>query len=245
MSVDAIVIGAGGFGRETLDVIEAWNRANPGGREISVGVIDDAPSQVNLDRLARRGVVYLGSLDELVAREPRVDSFHYFVGVGDPGIRARIGARCKELGWRAGTVIHPSASVGSDVRMCEGVIVCGGVQISTNVTLGQHVHLNPGSVIGHDTSIGNVVSVNPGAIVSGDVTIEAGALIGAGAVVLQGVTVGTSALVGANSCVTRDVPSATTVLGVPARARVDPGDKPSKPGIALSKESAGECIARD
>lgn len=245
MHVDAIVIGAGGFGRETLDVIEAWNRANPGDREISVGVIDDAPSQVNLDRLARRGVAYLGSLDEMVAREPEADSFYYFVGVGDPATRARIGARCTELGWRAGTVIHPSASVGSDVRMCEGAVVCGGVQISTNVTLGRHVHLNPGSVIGHDTSIGDAVSVNPGAIVSGDVIIEAGVLIGAGAVVLQGITVGTSALVGANSCVTRDVPSATTVLGVPARARKNSVSKSVKTGHTSSKESAGECIGRD
>lgn len=72
----------------------------------------------------------------------------------------------------------------------EGTVVCGGAVISTNVKVGDHVHINPSAVIGHDTTIDAFVSINPNATVSGDVHLQEACLIGAGAVILQGLTVG-------------------------------------------------------
>lgn len=214
MASDAVVIGAGGFGRETLDVIEAWNDSGAGESFNVLGVIDDAPSEINIERLERRSYRYLGGFDALFALNA---PFLYFVGIGNPSVRARLVARCSEHDWRAGTVVHPSASVGSDTQLGEGTIICGGAQVSTNVRLGRHVHLNPASVVGHDTRIGDYTSVNPGAVISGDVAVGERVLVGAGSVVLQQLTVGADATVGASACVTRDVTATHTVMGIPAR----------------------------
>ena len=58
-------------------------------------------------------------------------------------------------------VVHPAATVGSAITLGEGVIVCAGAAISTNVRMGDHVHVNPNATIGHDAVLEPFVSVNP------------------------------------------------------------------------------------
>lgn len=217
VAIESVLIGAGGFGREVLDVVEAHNAVAgfAASSQIQiVGVVDDAPTQVNLDRLADRGYVHLGSVGDLLDRE---DPGRFLLGIGSPSIRLRVAERLENAGWLPVTVVHPRAVVGSVAEIGAGSIVCGGVQLSTNTRLGRHVHLNPNATVGHDAALGDYVSVNPAAVISGEVTVEPEALIGAGSTVLQGLRVGRRATVGAMACVTRNVPPGVTVKGVPAR----------------------------
>lgn len=212
-----VIVGAGGFGREAIDVIEA---ANETGEPVDLlGVVDSGPRDADLERLALRGVAYLGTEDEWFPVASGDERF--IVAIGSPVVREHVAHRFASAGLRATTAIHPRAVVGSQARIGSGVVIASGVQISTNVTIGDHVHLNPGSVIGHDATLADFVSVNPGAIVSGNVVVERATLLGAGSVVLQGLTVGSGSVVGAAACVTKNVASGTTVIGVPARRLTD------------------------
>ena len=214
MADGIVVIGAGGFGRETLDVIAAINAANGEALWDVIGVIDDTPADIQVGRLRDREIPLFGGIDD---NRELLDGTHYVIGIGSPATRARIAEKVETWGARPAVLVHPAAVVGTRVRISPGAVVCGGAQISTNVHLGRHAHINPGAIIGHDSVLEDFVSVNPGAIVSGEVAVGARTLIGAGATVLQGLNVGAGATVGASACVTKDVAPSAVVVGVPAR----------------------------
>lgn len=214
MTADLVLVGAGGFARETLDVIDAINNQSGDPIFTVVGVLDDSPTRVALERVAARGVNYLGTTVDWLAQPSRAE---YLVCIGNPRVRARIDLGFRAAGLHAATVIHPRATIGSLSQIGQGSVVCSGAEISTNVALGRHAHVNPNATIGHDAVLADYVSINPGAIISGEVSIGSETLIGAGAVVLQGLTIGTRSTVGASACVTRNVNDNTTVMGIPAR----------------------------
>lgn len=214
MAEDIVVIGAGGFGRETLDVIEAINAASDMPIWNVIGVVDDSPANVQLERIAQRKYEYIGTCARVTKS---VLPARFAIGIGSPETRSRLAEIFEVAGWIPATLIHPTATVGSEAMIGSGSTICSGVQLSTNTDLGRYVHLNPGVIIGHDTVLGEFVSVNPGAIVSGEVDIRARTLVGAGAVILQGLTVGNGAIVGASACVTKDVDANVTSIGVPSR----------------------------
>lgn len=213
MTLPLVIVGAGGFGRETVDVVLAQNAAASGPKYDLLGVVDSNPSSENLDRLRRSGIPYLGEESRWLAKGFETC---YLVGVGNPAVRRLISARFSDANNIPGLAIHPSATIGSLSTLGAGSIVCSGAQISTNVLVGMHVHINPNVTVGHDTFLDDYVSLNPGSIVSGDVRCEEEVLVGAGAVILQGLTVGAGSTVGAAACVTRNVDPDRTVKGIPA-----------------------------
>ena len=217
MKTDSIIIvGAGGFGRETIDVLKALHKAEPGLHPQLLGVVDDSPSEINLTRLKDLGVNYLGTISQSLDLAT-IDTL-FSVAVGSPSTRAKIANTIKAAGFGFATLIHPTAVIGSAFESGEGITICGGVQISTNVYLGSQVHINPNATIGHDAQLSDFVSINPGAIISGEVTIHRETLIGAGAVVLQGLSIAEQCIIGAAACVVRDVTSAGRILkGIPAK----------------------------
>ncbi|MET0414511.1 MAG: NeuD/PglB/VioB family sugar acetyltransferase [Actinoplanes sp.] len=215
MSLDIVVVGCGGHGREVLGIIRAVNAAAHGGPVWRVrGFVDDQPGEVNLKRVQRLEAPYLGSTARL-AEQPA--GTYLALGIGDPTARRAVDRRLATYGLPAAALVHPDATVGPDTVYGEGLIAFPGARVTTNVTLGRHVHLNQNSVVAHDCELGDHVSVNPLAAVSGDCRLGDGVLIGAGAVVLQKLRVGAGATVGAGACVVRDVPVGAVVKGVPAR----------------------------
>jgi sugar O-acyltransferase (sialic acid O-acetyltransferase NeuD family) len=204
------VIGAGGFGREALDVALSC------GRPVH-GVVDDAPTGTALRTLERLGVPFLGGMSDWL---PTARGQSFVVAVGAPAVRSQLGLAAVRSGASATSLVHPSASIGSLVTLGAGAVVCAHVTVGSNVRAGRHLHVNPGAVIGHDVELGDHVSLNPRSALSGDVLVGDRALIGAGAVVLRGLSIGRDAVVGAAAAVTHDVPPGTTVVGVPARKLV-------------------------
>lgn len=215
MTQKLVVVGAGGFGREVLDVIDAINfdHATTGASALEVvAVLDDGkPDPATLEPY---DVPHLGPVSDLADMPADVG---FVVGIGSPQLRRKIAEQYAERACP--TLVHPSATMGRAVQLGAGTVVCAGVRLTNNIHIGRHVHLNLNATVGHDAHLGDFVTVSPLVAVSGHVTLADDVMVGTGATLNPGVRVDAGAIVGSGAAVLRDVAAATTVVGVPARQR--------------------------
>lgn len=161
-------------------------------------------------------------LEEARTRHPQA---HIVIAIADPGARGRVAGKAERAGFRFTTLIHPRVERSEWVEIGSGSIICAGNIITTNIRIGQHVHINPGCTIGHDAVLGDFTTLAPGVHISGYVHVGASVYIGAGAVIINGTAeaplrIGAGAIIGAGACVTKSVESSITVVGVPAKPRL-------------------------
>lgn len=199
------IVGAGGFGRETLDAVLAAQPFSVADQKTSVGFLDDA----------RAGEVVRGRT--VLRPEDAEEAGSYVVAIANSEIRKRLASYLSGRGLHATSVVHPKAVISPDTSWARGCIMLGNCFISSSVSIGSHVQVNYGVTVGHDCVLEDFVTVLPGANVAGSVTLQEGATVGSGAVVLPGLTIGSGAVVGAGAVVTRSVTPGATVKGVPAR----------------------------
>jgi sugar O-acyltransferase (sialic acid O-acetyltransferase NeuD family) len=215
-----LLLGAGGFGRETAEVVHAVNevhRDRHGADRWDLrGFLDD-----DADRWGSvvSGTPVVGPVAALADdRDARA-----VVCAGNPRDRtakARIVDRLAGLGIgndRYATVVHPAASLARSCRLGVGTVVLAGVVATCDVTVGAHVGLMPQVVLTHDDHLADFVIAASGARLAGGVTVDTGAYLGAGCLIREGLHIGRWALVGMGAALTHDVPPAEVWAGIPAR----------------------------
>jgi len=211
MATPLILIGAGGFARETIELVRAINRDTPTWE--LVGLLDDDPELRGRELL---GVPVLGPC-AAVAEYPEARIVVCVASPRDPLRRLRLVARLGLRLDRYATLIHPRAVVAGSVEVGAGSVVHANCVLTADIRLGWHVAMMPAVVLTHDDAIEDGVTFAAGARVASGVTIEAGAYIGAGALLREHVSVGSGALVGMGSVLTRPVPGGEVWYGSPAR----------------------------
>lgn len=200
---DLVIVGAGGFGRETALMVEQMNSWK------LIGFYDDGlePGSMVEDRPV------LGKVDMLNhSKEVAV-----VIAIADPAIRQRISSSLVNKKLKFPSLIHPTALVGSKSNSVgKGCIVTAGVILTTGITIGEFVIVNLSTTIGHDARIADFTSIMPQCSISGNVTLGTKCFLGSGTRILQGLTLGDNSIVGAGAVVTKSFASNSKLVGVPA-----------------------------
>lgn len=205
------IIGAGGFGRETVELVRASAAAGTG-YEL-VGIYDDDP------RLHGTEVLGIPVLGPVTAATDRTDT-RLVVTIGSPAnyrLREQIVDVLSVPAHRYATLIHPTAVVPGSAHIGEGSIVHAHCVLTAQVEVGAHVVMMPTVVLTHDDVVGDFATLGSGAKLAGGVVVGKGAYVGAGALVREHTTVGEWSLVGMGSVVTRNIPPDQVWAGNPAR----------------------------
>lgn len=209
MTRPLLIIGTGGFARETAAAV----RADPERRWQIVGFLDDDPSRVGT---APGGIEVLGPTDE-VADHPEASVVVCTGNPRDYASRYRIVRRLGLDAERYATIVHPSASIGYGSAVGVGTVLLAHVVLTADVTIGTHVACMPHVTLTHDDVVGSFSTIASGVAVGGSARVGTGAYLGAGAVLRENVTIGDWSLVGAGSLVLADVPARCVAYGQRAR----------------------------
>jgi len=207
---DLVIIGAGGFARETRFLVEDINRKNPQYKFLGYLVSD-------LDKLSE-----YDSKDEVLGDfnwfRSRTNPVNVAIGIGTPTYRLKLSQELNNYSTvKFPTLIHPNVIY--DKESCKfekGVIVCASNIFTVNITLCEFSMVNLNCTIGHEAVIGAGSVLNPSVNISGGVEIGKEVLVGTGAQILQYLKIGNKAIIGAGACVRKNVDDGTTVVGVPA-----------------------------
>jgi sugar O-acyltransferase (sialic acid O-acetyltransferase NeuD family) len=208
--MNAVIIGAGGLGREVYWVLCDLNQRKETWKVL--GFIDLEPE---LHGKIICDIPVLGDFKwfETVANKKDLKAI---CASGSPITRHAFVQEVEKAGCGFLSLIHPSVQHSKFVEIGTGSVIAAGCILTTQIKIGNHSYVNIDTTIGHDTNIDDYVNISPGCHISGRVTIKEGADIGTGAVVIPKVTIGKWATVGAGAVVIDDVPDNAVVVGTPA-----------------------------
>jgi len=199
------IVGAGGFGRE---VAEAFRQCVSAGTEHDCSVLF---AEEKSDHRART----LHGVDVVALEDVPRSDYRFFIAIANIAARRRIAETLAGVDFA--TIVHPSAVLGTSVRLGEGSIVAAGCILTCDIQLGHHTHLNLSTTVGHDAVCGDFLTTAPGARISGACRLGSGVFMGSNAVLREKVYVADDAQIGAGAVVLQDIDEAGLWAGVPAR----------------------------
>ncbi len=203
-----VIIGGGGHARVLISIVKKLNRFD------ILGYVDTQDRGIIFD------VNYLGDdaiLQSIITQFPQC-SAALGIGTVHTGEKRRsIYQRIKKIGFSFPSIVSPVAVVNSNTEIYEGVVIMDGAVINCGSIIGQGSIINTNSTIDHDCTIGEFVHIAPGSVLCGNVTVGFLTLIGAGATVIQGISIAGNCVIGAGSVIIENIDETGTFAGNPAR----------------------------
>ena len=203
------IIGAGGFGREVVCLINAINEKS---KEWDfIGFFDDV-----------KDIGYENEYGKVLGRIKDLNSYPeslaVVVAIAKPSAIEVIVKSITSPNIYFPNLIAPDiiSFDKNNMSLGQGNIIGFGCSISCNVRIGNFNIFNCFISIGHDTRIGDYNAVMPSTKISGDITIGDRNFFGASSVILEKLTIGNDTTIGANSLIFRNTKDKNTYIGNPA-----------------------------
>jgi sugar O-acyltransferase (sialic acid O-acetyltransferase NeuD family) len=205
--------GAGGFGREALDIAQRINVKHA--KWDKIFFVDDFKFG---NIITNTEVLTFDDMLKLASKMGK--SLNLVITNGDSIERQLLLEKviANNLDTNLIPLISSEARVASSAKIEAGSIVCPGAQISVDVKISLNCVINCNSIVGHDVTIEKNSVISSQVTLGGNVKVLEGVFIGMGTIVREGITIGAGSIVGMGSAVYQNVPSGLLVVGNPARA---------------------------
>ena len=215
-----IIFGAGGVAREVSWMLhDVWHAVDLSA-SIQASVVADkdwTPSQ-HLDDIP------VISEAEFIRRYSEVP-IEAYVAVGMPDVKRRVLAFLRAHSNASfPNLIHPKSSMDHRIKKVNfghGDVIYPTVSLTTDISIGDFVHINPSATVGHECRIGNFCTLCPGVHISGRVTLGEGCFVGAGAVIKEGLSIAPNCVIGAGAVIIRSITESGRWVGIPAKRLLD------------------------
>lgn len=198
------VYGAGGLGRETMDIITDVLKQS-GTNSIQPIFVEDKTSR---ERLMDFPVIDLSKC------KPGSD---ITIAVGEPKLRAQLREKAVAKNLILRSAISPHAIISQSAEIGAGSIIAPFCSVQANAKVGLNVAINTMAIIGHDVEIGHNAVISSMVNLGGSTRIEEQAYIGMGTLIKEGLQIGERSIISMGSVVFRDVPDRVIAVGNPAR----------------------------
>lgn len=203
-----IIIGAGGMGREVLNLAlqcEGYNK-----EYVIKGFIDDNLESMN-------GLVgyppVIGRIDDYKIKHDDV----FVCSIGSVHSKKKCIDSIVERGGSFISLIHPTSLINPHAKFGLGCQVFPFAQIGSEAVIGNYVLLQSYAGIAHDVTVGDYTRIDTHVLCVGGVTIGNRVTLHTAAIINHGVTIEDDATVGAASFVIKRVKQGTSVFGTPAK----------------------------
>ena len=201
MAEKEVILGAGGHAKVVIDLLKSLKT------DCDIELLDDAVPKGTFIS----GIPVCGKISECTDYST---SNRFIIGIGNNHTRKIIS---EKYNLHYITLIHPSAVIGSGVKLGEGTVVMANAVINSDSFIGKHCIINTAASVDHECEIADYVHISPGVHLAGNVKIGEESWIGIGACVSNGLGIMKNSVVGAGTVVIRDIPDGCTAVGNPAR----------------------------
>ena len=203
MNDSLIIIGASGHGKVVADIAMKMNKWK------NISFLDD-----NLSLKTIMGIPVIGNSASAVQHAKHSD---FFVAIGNNSTRERIQEGLLAQGTSIVSLVHPSAIIGTDVKVGIGTAIMAGVVINSSSVVGKGCIINSNSGLDHDNNIGDYVHISPRTHLAGTVKVGKGSWLGIGSVVSNNINICSGCKIGAGAVVVKDITESGTYVGVPVK----------------------------
>lgn len=196
-----ILIGAGGHGVSSADVIEKENKY-----EI-YGFVDERKKKfLNKYKI-------IGTDRDLCQIRKTISNAIITVGqIKNLFLREKIFKKLIKLKFNLPVLVSPLAYVSKNTSIGNGTIVMHKAIINAKAKIGRNCIINTGAIIEHDVIIEDNCHISTGSIINGGVIIKSNSFIGSGAVIKQKIKIGKASLVNAKKFIDQNIKDNSKIL---------------------------------
>lgn len=205
---DIVILGAGGMGRETYEVIQDTYKDNA---EYRVkGFLSDVLDV--LDGFEGYPPL-LGTIKDYEVQP----NDRFILAIGDVAGRRKVAESILARGGEFINLISNLAKVDRTAKIGRGVIIFPFSHIGANAVIGDFCLMNLSTIVGHDSNLGQFSELTPFSVLGGTVITGEECYFGMHSTVANKVTLGNRVVISQGSVTQKNQPDDVLILGVPGK----------------------------